>query len=436
MLRDTGRSLHLKPSRNSSGFLFLFLCGFLFSLYVTRVESEPLKRAENTIKYDRSFNYSLQDDSHNSMAANEAEISEEKPENPLTSIKKALAPRFGKLLNSIASQIEALNSEGMTVEPVEANVNNQNKPDAPIDMRVPEVGHLQMDGKPPANSTLRKPIVPEDLQDQRSNQANNRIAAGANKTIQSEQTRNDIPLKNGRRMAVVFGNDNYRTISRLDNARADAKLISEKLRELRYEVYLYQDVTERTFKKAIRDFQGKVQVNDEIIFFYAGHAVQLKGENLLLPTDVDGASAAAVRDSSILLQTIFESFEDLNPKISIFIIDACRDNPFKNLSRTVGTRGLSVAEPLNNQIVLYSAGTNQRALDSMGSKDKSRNSIFTRTLAKEIVKPDVPFHVLARKVRNEVASLAKSAGHIQIPALYDQSLSDYVLKSSVTINAR
>jgi hypothetical protein len=112
-------------------------------------------------------------------------------------------------------------------------------------------------------------------------------------------------------------------------------------------------------------------------------------------------------------------------RFSMAIIDACRDNPFKNSGRSIGGRGLAPTSAASGQMVIFSAGAGQQALDRLGDKDRDPNGLFTRVFLKEMSKPGVPVDRVVRNVRNQVVELAKSAGHEQVPALYDQTLGDF-----------
>lgn len=161
--------------------------------------------------------------------------------------------------------------------------------------------------------------------------------------------------------------------------------------------------------------------------FYAGHGVQIGGLNYFLPADTRGESEAEVRDEAVQLQRLLDDLSDAKPSFALIIADACRDNPFKGQGRTIGGRGLSPTTAASGQMILFSAGSNQQALDVLGPEDRVANGVFTRVLVAEMRKPNLPIDRLARNVRAEVVRLAKSVGHEQVPALYDQSIGEFFL---------
>ena len=230
------------------------------------------------------------------------------------------------------------------------------------------------------------------------------------------------------RKALVIGNDTYKSVTKLLNAREDAKAIASNLTAVGYKVTLQLDLNEKEMKAALRTFSSQVQGGDEVMFFFAGHGVQLGSANYLLPTDIDSESEAQVKDEAIQLQRVLDDMTDKKAKFTLAMIDACRDNPFKATGRNIGGRGLAPTTAATGQMVVFSAGTGQQALDRLGSSDKNKNGVFTRTFLKEMQKPGLSIDRIIKNVRNEVAELAKTIGHEQVPAIYDQVLGDFYFK--------
>jgi hypothetical protein len=230
------------------------------------------------------------------------------------------------------------------------------------------------------------------------------------------------------RRALVIGNDTYKSVTELKNAREDAKAMASSLSAVGYKVTLQLDLNEKEMKAALRTFSSQIQGGDEVMFFFAGHGVQLGAANYLLPTDIGGESEAQVKDEAIQLQRILDDMTDKKAKFTLAMIDACRDNPFKTPGRNIGGRGLAPTTAATGQMVVFSAGTGQQALDRLGDKDKNKNGVFTRTFLKEMQKPGISIDRIVKNVRNEVAELAKSIGHEQVPAIYDQVLGDFYFK--------
>ena len=227
------------------------------------------------------------------------------------------------------------------------------------------------------------------------------------------------------RLALVIGNDSYEHAQPLRNARADARAIAAVLQGLGYSVTLKQDVNLQQMKQALRAFKAQVAGGDEVVFYFSGHGVQFGGTNYLIPVDLVPQNEEQVADDSVGLQRVLDDLSEQKARFSLAIIDACRDNPFKGSGRAIGKRGLAPVTAATGEMVLYSAGAGQEALDRLGAQDADPNGLFTRVLIKEIKKPGVPANQLLKNVSYQVVQLAKSVNHDQVPALYDQTIGDY-----------
>ena len=227
------------------------------------------------------------------------------------------------------------------------------------------------------------------------------------------------------RLALVVGNDKYKNVPKLQNAVGDSKAISSLLSGLGYEVLMFYDLNEKQFKGALRQFKQRLKGGEEVVFFFAGHGVQIGSANYLLPTDVGSDNEEQIRDEGIPLQRVLDDFSESKVKFSLAMVDACRDNPFKSTGRSIGGRGLAATSAATGQMIIFSAGTGQQALDRLGTNDKARNGLFTRVLIEKVSQSKEPIHILMRDVRAEVAKLAQSIGHEQVPAIYDQVIGDF-----------
>jgi hypothetical protein len=244
----------------------------------------------------------------------------------------------------------------------------------------------------------------------------NNIAHTIKKTIQTSGRK---------RLALVIGNDTYQSVSKLENAREDARVIAQSFERLGYQVTLQIDLNEKQMKAAFRNFTALVEGGDEVVIFYAGHGVQLSGANYLLPIDIAGDSEAQVRDEAIQLQKILDDMSDRKAKFTLAVLDACRDNPFKSSGRAIGGRGLANTTAATGQMIVFSAGSGQQALDKLGPTDKSKNGLFTRIFVNEIQKPGLTIDRVIKNVRKEVVDAAKSVNHEQVPSIYDQVVGDF-----------
>ena len=238
------------------------------------------------------------------------------------------------------------------------------------------------------------------------------------------------PLVFANRKALVIGNDGYKFVPKLLNAKQDATAIAENLTKVGYNVTLKLDQSEKEMKATLRGFKAQVDSGDEVAIFYAGHGVQLANTNYLIPIDVAGEGEEQIKDEAISLQRILDDMSDKKVKFTLAMIDACRDNPFKGSGRSIGggARGLAPTTAATGQMVVFSAGTGQQALDKLGPNDKDKNGLFTRLFIKEMQKSGITIDQLVRNVRNEVVTTAKSIGHEQVPAIYDQVVGEFYFR--------
>ncbi len=225
--------------------------------------------------------------------------------------------------------------------------------------------------------------------------------------------------------ALVIGNDTYEFVAKLYNARSDAQAMAKSLSDLGYQVTLKTDLTEKGMRAAVRQFKESVNSGDEVLFFYAGHGLQLAGTNYLLPTDIRGESEDQVKDDAMQLQRLLDDMSEKNAKFTLALIDACRDNPFPRRGRAIGGRGLAPTTAASGQMIIFSAGSGQQALDRVGPNDKNPNGLFTRILLEEMYAPGTRVDNVVREVRKKVVETARSVGHEQVPAIYDQVVGDF-----------
>jgi len=186
-----------------------------------------------------------------------------------------------------------------------------------------------------------------------------------------------------KRFALIIGNDSYQSATPLQNARSDAEAVAEALKRDGFTVTLKKDLTLKAMKEALRSFKEQLSGGDEAVFYFSGHGVQFEGTNYLIPTDLTPENQEQVVDESVPLQRILDDLRDQKARFALAIVDACRDNPFKGTGRAIGGRGLAPVTAATGQMVLYSAGAGQEALDRLGPRDPDPNGVFTRVLIKE-----------------------------------------------------
>jgi uncharacterized protein len=170
---------------------------------------------------------------------------------------------------------------------------------------------------------------------------------------------------------------------------------------LGFDVIEARDATRDALVKAVHDFSDRLPAAEIALFFYAGHGLQLNGENYLLPVDAKIQSPADVRFNTINLTDIQQEMEGGN-RITIIILDACRDNPFADKlaqsGRSIATRGLGRMDATaEGSLIVYSTQPNNIALDGAG-----RNSPFTAALLKHVATPGLEVRQMISRVRADV----------------------------------
>ena len=234
------------------------------------------------------------------------------------------------------------------------------------------------------------------------------------------------------RLALVIGIDKYETLPPLDKAVGDAKAMSERLGQLGFTVTEVLNPTRRRLSLAVTAFRRSLKPGDTAFVHYSGHGVEINGRNLLLPLDTplptEGAEDFLISES-IDLDELMTRVAESGATVRIFVVDACRNNPFadRGVRSVGGIGGLAVTSPPNGTFVLYSAGFRQTALDRLGPEDSAATSVYTRVLLQQLSVPGATMSEIARGVRTEVAALADSIGHDQSPAYYDELNQEVVL---------
>jgi uncharacterized caspase-like protein len=207
------------------------------------------------------------------------------------------------------------------------------------------------------------------------------------------------------RVALVIGNSNYgNEIGKLPNPVNDAGLMAKALQQTGFQVVRVTDVDWKKMKRAIQDFGDKLAAAGPEatgLFFYAGHGVQVKGMNYLVPIGADISKEADVDIESVSADTVLQQMEFSGARVSIVVLDACRNNPLQRSFRSA-TRGLAPMQASQGSFIAYSTSPGSVAADGAGT-----NSPYTAALAKTIVQPGVGIEEAFRDVRGQVMAATK-----------------------------
>ena len=213
------------------------------------------------------------------------------------------------------------------------------------------------------------------------------------------------------RLAIVIGNGNYKSdrIDDLANAANDAGRIAESLKRLKFDVLLGTDLSAEGFDKLFRDADAKLPAASAVLIFYAGHGVQLQGQNYLLPVDTpDPESMETITAGAIKLNDVIARFSSRDRQSFLFL-DSCRNNPMAGIANV--SNGLAQVEVGENTFVAFATQPGNVTVDGVGS-----NSPFTTALLNSVEIPGLSISDMMIRVRNETE--AATLGN-QVP--WDQS---------------
>lgn len=190
----------------------------------------------------------------------------------------------------------------------------------------------------------------------------------------------------GKKVALVIGNAAYRNTSPLANPRSDAVDVSAALEKLGYSVTRGIDLDKAGMDEAIRGFSRALEGVEVGVLFYAGHGLQVDGQNYLVPIDAKLGDASSLDYELVKLETV-QRLMERGSRTNIIFLDACRDNPLaRNLARSMGTRsagvgrGLAPTESGVDTLISFSTQPGNVALDGTG-----RNSPFAGALVKQLL---------------------------------------------------
>jgi hypothetical protein len=205
------------------------------------------------------------------------------------------------------------------------------------------------------------------------------------------------------RVALVIGNSAYQHAPALPNPGNDAADVAAALERLGFSVRRVHDGSFDDMRRALRDFAALAQRSEMALVYFAGHGMEIGGENWLVPVDAELKMDIAADQEAISLRGIFPIVSGAS-KLGLIILDACRNNPFSaRMRRSMPTRaverGLARVEPTGSVLVAYAAKDGTTAADGTG-----RNSPFTTALLKHIERPGLEINYLFRNVRQEVMS--------------------------------
>src|SRR5438874_11374322 len=201
------------------------------------------------------------------------------------------------------------------------------------------------------------------------------------------------------RLALVIGQSAYRSVPALPNPANDARAVTQMLTDSGFEVSTASDLSQDELRQQVNAFAGKVAAKgaDTVaLVFYAGHGLQIDGENFLVPVDVDVKRESDIPMQAVRVNDILNTLTSVPSKMRFLLLDACRNNPFPELNKSVG-RGLAIVDAkigAPNTFMSFSTSPGAEAEDGSGA-----NSPYTTALLAAANEPNIPIEETFKRVR-------------------------------------
>ena len=208
------------------------------------------------------------------------------------------------------------------------------------------------------------------------------------------------------RLALIIGNASYKS-SPLRNPVNDVRLMEQSLKDAGFTVLKAENASLRDMRRLVRDFGDKLKASGGVgLFYFAGHGVQVRGENYLVSVDSDIRAEDEVAEDSVNTSLVLEKMQTAGNRMNIVILDACRNNPFAASSRSA-VNGLAAVNAPSGTLVAYSTSPGSVAYDGNGA-----NSLYTQYLASALRQPGSRIEDVFKDVR---AAVRKETGNKQTP---------------------
>jgi uncharacterized caspase-like protein len=206
--------------------------------------------------------------------------------------------------------------------------------------------------------------------------------------------------------ALVIGNAAYENAGHLSNPVNDADDMTLKLIELGFDVDTLKDASFSQMNSALVTFAEKLKISSVGIFFFAGHAFQLSGENYLAVIDTSISSDYAVEQTAVTLSTVLRAMKYSSVRTGVVILDACRNNPFegRGTSRSTMSQELAPVSAPKGTLIAFSTSPGEKARDG----DGGRNGCYTKALLKHIDTPNIPIETMFKRVRSTLEQITNA----------------------------
>jgi hypothetical protein len=235
------------------------------------------------------------------------------------------------------------------------------------------------------------------------------------------------------RAALVIGNAHYNAVNPLKNTANDAHDMCDALTELGFAASCFVDLKDsREFKARVQEFATSLKPKSEVLFYYAGHAIQMKGESYLVPISAKLRAETDVATETVSLNFIMTQLLQAKHYVNIVILDACRSNPWPANPHGL-TAGLAPITAIpRSTMILYGTASNDVSDDGEG-----HNGTLTQNLLANIKSPGLTADEFFKRVSEGVQSdSAAAVGHTQTPALYTNFTGEFCFAGCIDRVAR
>jgi len=222
----------------------------------------------------------------------------------------------------------------------------------------------------------------------------------------------------GNRFALAIGNNAYRR-GVLKNAANDARGVAVALREVGFTVDVVTDAGLARMEEAVDRFVALLKPGDVAVFYYAGHGVQVDGENYLIPTDFNGKDETDIKFGSRSASWIQEKLDRTGAQLKILILDACRTNPFRIKRSLEG--GLAQMQGGRGSFIAFATAAGKVADDNPASG----HGLFTQHLIETLHEPGLTLDGVFNQVRTAVD---RDSGHEQLPYIYSGVIGEFYFR--------
>lgn len=205
-----------------------------------------------------------------------------------------------------------------------------------------------------------------------------------------------------RRVALIIGNSDY-TTSPLKNSVNDARDMREQLHGLGFDkkdIVYRENLKKDDIGAMLREWRNRLVAGPDTValVFYAGHGVQIRGENFFPAVDARIDSEEDVPRQAVKLAELLSVLSDSKTRINLVFLDACRNNPYARGFRD-DTRGLAPVKPATGTLIAYATEPGAVASDGKG-----RNGVFTANLLANMTMPGLAVELMLKKVSEDVFS--------------------------------